>query len=80
MYIDVSPTDHDMGLSFHYQLAATGGEARARNLVHAPGDARKVEAAIAKFPNFELLEAEGQRLMPEGLKAALEWLGRFSLL
>ena len=40
----------------------------------APG-AGTVEAPIAAYPNFEHLEAEGQRLLPEQLKAMLKTLG-----
>ena len=43
---------------------------------HAPG---RVEAPIAAYPNFEHLEAEGQRLLPERLKAMLKALARSSL-
>jgi hypothetical protein len=46
---------------------------------HAPGGGT-VEAPIAAYPNFEHLEAEGQRLMPEQLKAMLKALGRTNLL
>jgi hypothetical protein len=45
----------------------------------APG-AGTVEAPIAAYPNFEHLEAEGQRLLPEQLKAMLKALARSSLL
>jgi hypothetical protein len=45
----------------------------------APG-AGTVEAPIAGYPNFEHLEAEGQRLLPEQLKAMLKALGRSNLL
>jgi hypothetical protein len=41
---------------------------------HAPGGAGGVEAPIAEYPNFEHLEAEGQRLMPEQLKTMLKAL------
>jgi hypothetical protein len=40
----------------------------------APG-AGTVDAPIAAYPNFEHLEAEGQRLLPEQLKAMLKALG-----
>ena len=40
-----------------------------------PG-AGTVEAPIAAYPNFEHLEAEGQRLLPEQLKAMLKALAR----
>ncbi len=46
----------------------------------APGGVGAVGAPIAGFPNFEHLEAEGQRLMPEQLKAMLKALARSSLL
>ena len=39
-----------------------------------------VEAPIAAYPNFEHLEAEGQRLLPEQLKEMLKALGRSNLL
>jgi hypothetical protein len=39
-----------------------------------------VQAPIAGYPNFEHLEAEGQRLLPEQLKAMLKALGRSRLL
>jgi hypothetical protein len=45
----------------------------------APG-AGTVEAPIAEYPNFEHLEAEGQRLLPERLKAMLKALGQSNLL
>jgi hypothetical protein len=45
----------------------------------APG-AGTVEAPIAAYPNFEHLEAEGQRLMPEQLKSMLKALGESDLL
>jgi hypothetical protein len=45
----------------------------------APG-AGTVEAPIAGYPNFEHLEAEGQRLLPEQLKAMLKALARSNLL
>jgi hypothetical protein len=38
-----------------------------------------VEAPIAEYPNFEHLEAEGQRLLPEQLKTMLKTLARSSL-
>ena len=38
----------------------------------APGGAGTVEAPIAGYPNFEHLEAEGQRLLPEQLKEMLK--------
>ncbi|HEV7923828.1 MAG TPA: hypothetical protein VGR14_00625 [Verrucomicrobiae bacterium] len=46
----------------------------------APGGADAVEAPIAAYPNFEHLEAEGQRLLPEQLKTMLKALARSSLL
>jgi len=46
----------------------------------APGGAGTVEAPIAGYPNFEHLEAEGQRLLPEQLKTMLKVLGRFNML
>jgi len=46
----------------------------------APGGAGTVEAPIAAYPNFEHLEAEGQRLLPERLKAMLKALGQSNLL
>jgi len=46
----------------------------------APGGAETVEAPIAGYPNFEHLEAEGQRLLPEQLKAMLKALARSNLL
>ena len=45
----------------------------------ASGGAAMVEASIAGYPNFEHLEAEGQRLLPEQLKAVLKVLTRSSL-
>jgi hypothetical protein len=45
----------------------------------APG-AGTVEAPIAAYPNFEHLEAEGQRLLPEQLKTMLKALGQSNLL
>ena len=45
----------------------------------APG-AGTVEAPIAAYPNFEHLEAEGQRLLPEQLKAMLKALAQPNLL
>jgi hypothetical protein len=45
----------------------------------APG-AGTVEAPIAAFPNFEHSEAEGQRLLPEQLKAMLKALAQSNLL
>jgi len=46
----------------------------------APGGADTVEAPIAGYPNFEHLEAEGQRLLPEQLKMMLKALARSNLL
>ncbi len=46
----------------------------------APGGAGTVEAPIAEYPNFEHLEAEGQRLLPEQLKTVLKALARSNLL
>ena len=46
----------------------------------APGGAGTVEAPIAAYPNFEHLEAEGQRLLPEQLKAMLKGLAQSNLL
>ena len=46
----------------------------------APGGAGTVEAPIAAYPNFEHLEADGQRLLPEQLKAMLKALARSNLL
>jgi hypothetical protein len=43
------------------------------------GGASMVEAPIAAYPNFEHLEAEGQRLLPEQLRAILMVLGRANL-
>jgi hypothetical protein len=45
----------------------------------APGTGT-VEAPIAANPNFEHLEAEGQRLLPEQLKAMLKALAQSNLL
>ncbi len=42
--------------------------------------AAAVEASIAAYPNFEHLEAEGQRLVPEQLKAMLKALTQSNLL
>jgi hypothetical protein len=39
-----------------------------------------VEAPIAAYPNFEHLEAVGQRLLPDQLKTMLKALARSSLL
>jgi hypothetical protein len=39
-----------------------------------------VEAPIASYPNFEHLEAEGQRLLPEQLKTMLKALAQSDLL
>ena len=44
----------------------------------APGGAGAVQAPIAAYSNFEHLEAEGQRLLPEQLKERLKALGRSS--
>jgi hypothetical protein len=44
------------------------------------GGAGTVEAPIAAYPNFEHLEAEGQRLLPEQLKEMLKALARSNLL
>jgi len=44
----------------------------------APGSGM-VEAPIAGYPNFEHLEAEGQRLLPEQLKTMLKGLARSKL-
>ena len=46
----------------------------------APGGAETVEAPIAGYPNFEHLEAEGQRLLPEQLKTMLKALARSNAL
>jgi hypothetical protein len=46
----------------------------------ASGGAGTVEAPIAGYPNYEHLEAEGQRLVPEQLKTMLKTLARSSLL
>jgi hypothetical protein len=46
----------------------------------APGGAGTVEAPIAAYPNFEHLEAEGQRLLPEQLKTMLKALAQSNLL
>lgn len=46
----------------------------------APGGAGTVETPIAGYPNFEHLEAEGQRLLREGLKTMLKALARSNLL
>ena len=46
----------------------------------AAGGAGNVEAPIAGYPNFEHLEAEGQRLLPEELKMMLKALARSNLL
>jgi hypothetical protein len=46
----------------------------------APGAAGAVEAPIAAYPNFEHLEAEGQRLLPEQMKTILKALARSNLL
>ena len=45
-----------------------------------PGGAGAVAAPIAGYPNFEHLEAEGQRFLPEQLKTMLKALARSSLL
>ena len=44
-----------------------------------PG-ASTIEAPIAAYPNFEHLEAEGQRLLPEQLKTMLKALAQSNLL
>jgi hypothetical protein len=46
----------------------------------APGGANTMEAPIAAYPNFEHMEAEGQRLLPEQLKTMLKALARSNLL
>jgi hypothetical protein len=46
---------------------------------HAPGGAGAVEAPIAAYPNFEHVEAEGERLLPEQLKTMLKALARSNL-
>ena len=48
-------------------------------MAQAPGGARILEAPIAAYPNFEHLEAEGQRLLPEQLKAMLKALAQSNL-
>jgi hypothetical protein len=42
----------------------------------ASGGAGALQAPIAAYPNFEHLEAEGQRLVPEQLKAMLKAMAR----
>ena len=49
-------------------------------LGQASDGAGAVEAPIAAYPNFERLEAEGERLMPEQLKAMLMALAQSRLL
>lgn len=49
-------------------------------LDHAQGGARSVQSPIAAYPNFEHLEAEGERLLPEQLKAMLRALAKSDLL
>ena len=80
---------YDMGLTIHYQLATMGDEVHApagflgalkAAMGRAPGGAGTVEAPITGYPNFEHLEAEGQRLLPEQLKAMLKALARSNLL
>ena len=44
------------------------------------GGAGTVEAPIAAYPNFEHLEAEGQRLLPVQLKTMLKALAQSNLL
>jgi hypothetical protein len=46
----------------------------------APGDAGAVQAPIAAYPNFEHLEAKGQRLLPEQLRTMLKALAQSNLL
>ena len=46
----------------------------------ASDGAGAVEAPIATYPNFEHLEAEGQRLLPEQLKVMLRALAKSDLL
>ncbi|MGO9203438.1 MAG: hypothetical protein ACLQM8_23190 [Limisphaerales bacterium] len=46
----------------------------------ASDGAARLEAPIAGYPNFEHLEAEGQRLLPEQLKALLKALALSSFL
>ena len=46
----------------------------------APGGAGTVAAPIAAYPNFEHLEAEGQRLLPEQLREMLRALAKSNLL
>jgi hypothetical protein len=46
----------------------------------ALGGAGAVEAPIAGYPNFEHLEAEGQRLLAEQLKTMLKALAQSNLL
>ena len=43
-------------------------------------EAGAVEAPIADYPDFEHLEAKGQRLLPQQLKAVLKALGQSNLL
>ena len=43
------------------------------------GGAGTMEVPIAAYPNFEHLESEGQRLMPEQLKAMLKALVQSNL-
>jgi len=45
-----------------------------------PDGVGTVEAPITEYPNFEHLEAEGQRLLPAQLKTMLKALARSSLL
>jgi hypothetical protein len=42
----------------------------------ASGGADTLEAPIAGYPNFEHLEAEGQRLLPDQLKTMLKALAQ----
>ena len=76
----VTPTAHDAinievgygtgSYSHAFALYGVRRQADART----PGGAGAVAAPIAGYPNFERLEAEGQRLLPEQLKMMLKAL------
>ena len=55
------------------------GSSSPENLRQASRGAGAVQAPIAAYPNFERLEAEGERLMPEQLKAMPMALAQSSL-
>jgi hypothetical protein len=61
------------------ELAAFVGALREA-VGQASDGASRLEAPIVRYPNFEHLEAEGQRLLPEQLKGMLRALARSNLI